>query len=100
MDTLIFLNDTHAVADFCQRHDIRFLGLFGSYARHQEKKDSDVDLLVEFKNPVTYFKLLSAEEELGKELHRKVELVTKKALSPRIQPFVIKDLQTIYGQRS
>lgn len=100
MDKLIFLSDINAVFDFCKRHTIRFMGLFGSYARNQEKKDSDVDILVEFNKPTTYFKLLQAEEELSNHLHKKVNLVTKNALNKRIRPYVEKDLQTIYEQRS
>ena len=37
-----------ALADFCQRHHIRHLGLFGSVLRADFRPDSDVDVLVEF----------------------------------------------------
>lgn len=94
-----FLDDTKAVSNFCLQYGISFLGLFGSYARKQQKIDSDMDILVEFKKPVTYFQLLSAEEELGLKLHVKVDLVTKNALHSKVRPYVAKDLQIIYGQK-
>lgn len=100
MNAFSFFRNNEAVYDFCKRYTISYLGLFGSYARHEEKKDSDVDILVEFEKPVTYFTLLAAEEELSQKLHNKVDMVTKKALHPRIKPYIEKDLQKIYEQRS
>lgn len=88
---------TQKSKDICREQGISYLGLFGSYARGDNKVDSDVDLLVEFSRPTGYFGLLRAQRELGEYLGREVDLVTKGALSKRIFPYIEKDLKAVYG---
>ena len=56
----------------------------GTYARGEQKKGSDVDILVEFREPIGLFKFLELEEYLSEIIGGKVDLVSKKALKPRI----------------
>lgn len=81
----------------CQENNIEFLGLFGSFARNEQKDSSDIDLLVRFDKRVGYFKLLEVQDKLKTLLGYDVDLVTENALSTHIKPFVQKDMQTIYG---
>ncbi|MBN1323907.1 MAG: nucleotidyltransferase family protein [Methanotrichaceae archaeon] len=69
------------------RFSVRRIGIFGSYARGEEKETSDVDVLVEFENPTfrNFMGLVFFLEEL---LGREVDLVTIKGLSPYIRPHV------------
>ena len=60
--------------------------------RGEEKKRSDVDILVEFKEPVGLFKFMNLEEHLEKLLGTKVDLVSKKALKPRIGKYILKEV--------
>lgn len=83
--------------DICEDCGISYLGLFGSYARKDNKKGSDLDLLVEFNKPVGYFGLVRIQRQLSNLLGKKVDLVTKGALSNRIYPYIQKDLKTLYG---
>ncbi len=72
------------IAEFCQRHHIRKLSLFGSVLRDDFRPDSDVDVLVEFESGRTpgYFKLVSMEMELSEILEgRKIDLRTPNELS-------------------
>lgn len=96
MNTIEFFADTKAVEAFCKQYDIAYLAVFGSCARGQEKPDSDIDVLVEFKQPVTYFDLLTAEQELSRKVKKKVDLVTKRAISSRIRPYIEHDLIAFY----
>ena len=71
------------VADFCRRHGIRKLSLFGSVLRSDFGPASDVDVLVEF-DPgarIGLLSLASMELELGRMLGRKVDLRTPQDLS-------------------
>lgn len=63
---------------------IREVRIFGSFARGEEKKGSDIDLLVDFEIVPGLFTLVRAEECIGKLLGRKVDLVTYKSLKPLI----------------
>ena len=67
-----------------KRYNVKELGVFGSYARGQEKRGSDLDILVSFEEPIGLFKFLELEEYLSDKLDVKVDLVSKKALKPRI----------------
>ncbi len=71
-----------------ERFGVAGLSLFGSFARDQAADDSDVDVLVRFDGPATskaYFGVQFYIEDL---LGRRVDLVTDKALRPRMRPYV------------
>lgn len=76
--------------------NMTYVGLFGSYARGDENEKSDIDLLVQFLKPITLIEFIQIENKLSKALNRKVDLVTEKALSPYLKPYVIKDLKVLY----
>jgi len=71
------------IADFCQRHHIRKLSLFGSVLRDDFRPDSDVDVLVKFEpGHVPGLAFFSMEAELSEILGHKVDLNTPRFLSP------------------
>lgn len=72
------------IADFCQRHYIRKLSLFGSVLRDDFTPESDIDFLVEFEPGKTpgFFNIVSMEMELSELLEgRKIDLRTPNELS-------------------
>ena len=71
------------------------LGVFGSYARGENTMHSDLDLLVEFGLRINLFDLISLEQDLSESLGVKVDLVTERALSPYIRPYVERDYKSI-----
>jgi len=80
-----------------ERYQVETIGFFGSYARGEQNRKSDVDVLVEFSQPNTIdlFDFIELEESLGKKLGIKVDLVTKSALKPMIKDQILKE--TIYA---
>jgi len=70
------------IAEFCRKHRVRKLSLFGSALREDFGPDSDVDVLVSFAEDARHslFDLAAIEEELGAILHRKVDLVEREAI--------------------
>ncbi len=76
-----------------------FVALFGSFARGDEKSGSDIDILVNFKSPVSLFDHAGIEMELEEKVGRKVDLVTRNALSKYLRPFIMNDLVTLYEGR-
>lgn len=72
---------------------IKSIGVFGSYVRGEEKKTSDLDILVEFEEPIGLFKFIDLEELLKKLLKvKKVDLVSKDALKPYIGAEILKEV--------
>lgn len=72
-----------AITDFCRRHAVRKLALFGSVLRDDFRPDSDVDVLVEFEpGHVPGLAFFTMQDELSELLKREVELHTPAFLSP------------------
>ena len=92
---------TGEVADFCRRHHIRKLMLFGSVMRDDFGAESDVDVLVEFAPNLGpgYLRLCEIEEEMSGLLdNRKVDIVTMKALNHRIRDRVLAEAVMQYAE--
>jgi len=79
------------------RYGVKSLGVFGSYATGRQKKRSDVDLLIEFDGhvPVSLFKFLALELELGKAIGRKVDLVERDTLKPVIGKRILEEVKPV-----
>ena len=75
-----------------ERYGVKKIGLFGSYARGEQKERSDIDLLVEFEKPIDLFRLFELEEELSELLGAKVEIVTPEGLKERIRQYIMQDV--------
>ena len=75
---------------------IRTIGLFGSFVRGDETKQSDIDLLVEFDvEKKTFDNFIDACFYLEDLFHRKVELVTRDSLSPYLKPHIEKEIEYV-----
>jgi predicted nucleotidyltransferase len=89
--------DRDRIADFCRRHHIRRLSLFGSVLRDDFGPDSDVDVLVEFDPGHTPgLAFFSMEEELSRIMGRKVDLNTPGFLSPYLRDRIEKESEVQY----
>lgn len=87
------------IAEFCRRHRIRKLAIFGSALREDFGPDSDVDVLVEFEAgaAVGLFRLAGLEFELSRILGgRKVDLNTANCLSPYFRDEVVTEAVVQY----
>ena len=86
------------IAEFCQRHRIRRLSLFGSILRDDFQPESDIDLLVEFEPGarVGMIRLAGMEIELSEILGRKVDLNTPGFLSPYYRDRILTEAQVQY----
>ena len=86
------------IADFCRRHGIRRLSLFGSVLGDDFGPDSDVDVLVEFKPGAKrgLLRLAGMEIELSEMLGRKVDLNTPGFLSKYYREQVLAEAQVQY----
>lgn len=72
------------------------VGIFGSFARGQASKASDIDLLVKFaKEKKTYRNFIGFADFIEQLLGRKVEVVTEESLSPYIAPYVKKEVEYV-----
>lgn len=80
-------------------HDVEFAGIFGSFARGQERATSDIDFVIRYAIPKGLFELIRLTQDLKEVLGRDVDVVTEKALHPYIKKSAIENLKIMYGQR-
>ncbi len=89
------------IAEFCRRHHICKLSLFGSVLRDDFRPDSDVDVLVEFEpdHIPGLIRFAGMELELSQLLGgRKVDLNTPQFLSPYFRDEVLEEAEVQYVQ--
>lgn len=78
-----------------EEFNVHSIGVFGSYARGEEQPGSDLDLLVEFNEPIGLFRYIELEDHLSELLGVKVDLVTRKALKPRMGKGILAEVVMI-----
>jgi hypothetical protein len=88
------------VAEFCRRHHIRKLALFGSVLRKDFRPDSDVDVLVEFEpgHIVGLIRLAGMERELTALIGRKADIRTPADLSRYFRDEVLATAEVLYAE--
>lgn len=78
-----------------ERYSVASLALFGSYVRHEQRPDSDLDLLVTFDETPGLLKFVELEDALSDLLGVNVDLVVEDALKPRIGDRVRHEVERI-----
>ncbi|NOS90211.1 MAG: nucleotidyltransferase family protein [Methylococcaceae bacterium] len=94
MNNLITSNKA-TILNLAKLHGVKSISLFGSMVRDDISDNSDVDFLVELEQGRDLFDLGELLMDLQALLQRKVDLVTKNALHPRIYSEVIKEAQPL-----
>jgi predicted nucleotidyltransferase len=94
MKTLEFLKENREkIYEIAKKHGVSNIRVFGSVARGEEKKKSDIDLLIKVKNYDRYYSGNFGRnvflEEIEKILHRKVDVVTEKSLNHLLKKEII-----------
>jgi predicted nucleotidyltransferase len=89
------------LAEICQKNGIVFMAIFGSFARGEQKKKSDIDIAIEFEkgSQKSLLDLVRIENELRKVFKRKVDLGIFSSLNPYIIEYVKKEMRIIYEKR-
>ena len=91
--------DKKKISEFCQRHHIRRLALFGSVLRDDFRPDSDVDVLVEFEpGDIPGWEFFDWEDELSQIIGRKADLNTPGFLSRFFRDRVLAEAEVQYDR--
>jgi len=78
-----------------QRHDVKRAAIFGSFVREEQKEDSDIDILVEFKGDKSLLDLAGLKIELEEVLRRKVDVLTYNSLHPLLKDRILQEQKVI-----
>jgi len=89
------------LAEICEKNDIVFMAVFGSFVREEQNEKSDIDVAIEFDKNAgkSLLDLVHVEDELTKIFKRKVDLGIFSSLSPYIVEDVKKEMRVIYEKR-
>ena len=91
--------DKTAIADICSGGHITYLGLFGSVARGEQNSSSDVDLLIDFAHPKSFFELGKIQEKFEKLLQKPVDLILRTNIKEGLKKYILKDVITLYEEK-
>ena len=83
------------IVSFMQQHGAEKIGVFGSYARNEARADSDLDLMVWFKEQKSLLGMIRIERELSELLGVKIDLLTEQAVSPYLIDRIRQELKVI-----
>lgn len=81
--------------ELATRYGVERLGLFGSYVRGQQRKRSDIDILVSFNREIDLFDFVDLREYLEARLQHKVDLVMESALKPVIGKRILAEVEYV-----
>ena len=94
IDLSVYKNEIQKI---CEEEDVEIMGVFGSVARGEENKDSDIDIIIKYQGKdKSLFDLVGLENRLSKLFGRKVDLHTENSISPYIIDKVEEDLKLLY----
>jgi len=74
-----------------ERYKVKSLGVFGSRVRGDQRTRSDLDVLIEFSEPPSFFEFLDLQDYLSDVSGIKVDLVMKSALKPTIGQHILRE---------
>ena len=73
-------------------YNVKKIGVFGSVARGESTSRSDIDILVELRKPMGFFRFIQLEDHLSELLNKKVDLVTRNALKSATKKSILHDV--------
>jgi predicted nucleotidyltransferase len=80
-----------------EKYKVKSIAIFGSYARSEQKETSDIDILIDYYEPVSLLKLIELENYLSDLLGVKVDLITKNSIhNPYVKKSIEEDLIHIW----
>jgi len=89
------------LAEICQKNDIVFMAIFGSFVRGEQNRKSDIDIAIEFErnSGKSLLDLVRIENELRRVFKRKVDLGIFSSLNSYIVEDVKKEMRVVYEKR-
>jgi predicted nucleotidyltransferase len=85
------------IVDYLRPFGPERIGIFGSFARKEDTPDSDIDILVKFKETISLLELAKIHRELSQILGKEVDLVTEPSVkNERLKRYIYNDLKIIF----
>ena len=95
MNTTALTITEQQLSSFLSDHGVTNAAIFGSFACGDAEQNSDLDLLVTYRPGTTLFGVLKLQDELEQTLGRKVDLISDRRISRRLEKRIKKDLKLL-----
>lgn len=92
----IILEISAKIKPVLKKYNVSKAAIFGSYARGNFTKRSDIDILVKLPKNIDLFEFIKMKNEMEDILHKKIDLVEYSTLKPIIKDVIIKEQIIIY----
>ena len=79
------------IVNILKKHGIKKAGIFGSFARGEERKRSDIDILIQPTKEMSFFDIVRLELELKKELKKRVDLLTYNGINHLLKDIILNE---------
>lgn len=80
-----------AITPLLKQNDVIRAGVFGSYARGQEKKNSDVDIAIRFRGKKSLLSLARLEINIEKKLKKRADVLTYNSINPHLKERILNE---------
>lgn len=87
------------ITPILKRQGVIKAAVFGSVARGEMRKNSDIDILIKYGGGKSLLDLIRLEFELKKKLGRKIDLLTYKSIHPLLRDIILKEQKVIYENK-
>jgi len=88
-------NMREKIVEIAKNHGVKKAYIFGSFAREEGQKDSDLDVIVEFEPERSLLELVELERELKENLGLEVNVVTEKGLHPMVKDRILAERRPV-----
>ncbi|MBF0563775.1 MAG: nucleotidyltransferase family protein [Nitrospirae bacterium] len=79
-------------AEVVRDYNVKEIGIFGSFVRGEQKKRSDIDIIVEYFELPDLLKFIELERRLQRILRKKVDLIEKNGIRPELKDGILKEV--------
>ena len=95
----LLIDNKRELKKYCLENQIKFFGLFGSFGRGEAKKNSDIDILVDFYKTKSLMEIGGIQYDLEEMLGRPVDLISKKNIKPALRENILSDVKVLYEKK-
>ena len=91
-------NLTQKTIPILKRYGVTKAAVFGSYARGEAKKNSDIDILVDIKKNISLLDFSQLKQELQENLKRQVDLIEYSQIKPLLRKPILQHAKVFYAE--
>lgn len=93
------IDNKKELGEYCRKHQIKLFALFGSFARGEAKKNSDIDIVIDFIETKSLMKIGRIQYDLEEMLGRSVDLISRRNIKPSLKNNILGDLRILYEKK-